>query len=310
MTQTTEKRTIRVALLVNDTPVPAVVAQHGDYHQIYTAHLRDSLASYPDEALRNSVGELVVDGFDVVRGEYPRERTLTGEEGWAYDAVMMTGSASSAHEPLPWILRLIDFIRDLVTDDCKSRIKVIGICFGMQILALALGSQVKPNPAGWELGVYDVQLTDCGRDLLERITKDETRKAGLVVEGEKVADVDAKELVKGEEVLSIQQVHRDHVTSLPRDTLLIGSTPKCPIQGFIRYRSPSSKDIHILALQGHPEFVPDIVEKIIDVRAEKGVLDEPTTVEARRRARGEMRGRAGLEGRGIVGWAVMQVLLK
>ena len=104
--------------------------------------------------------------------------------------------------------------------------------------------------------------------------------------------------------------HRDHVTSLPRDTLLIGSTPKCPIQGFIRYRSPSSKDIHILALQGHPEFVPDIVEKIIDVRAEKGVLDEPTTVEARRRARGEMRGRAGLEGRGIVGWAVMQVLLK
>lgn len=49
------------------------------------------------------------------------------------------------------------------------------------------------------------------------------------------------------------------------------------------------------------------MEKIIDVRAEKGVLDEATTKEARRRARGEMRG--GLEGRGVVGWAVMQVLL-
>lgn len=102
--------------------------------------------------------------------------------------------------------------------------------------------------------------------------------------------------------------HRDHVTSLPPGTTLIGSTTKCPIQGFIRYH-PSSKDIHILALQGHPEFVPDIVEKIIDVRAEKGVLDEATTAEARTRARGEMRGREGLEGRGVVGWAVVQVLL-
>lgn len=55
--------------------------------------------------------------------------------------------------------------------------------------------------------------------------------------------------------------------------------------------------------------MPDIVEKIIDVREAKGVLDEETTKEARRRARGEMRGREGLEGRGVVGWAVMQVLL-
>lgn len=75
--------------------MPAVVAQHGDYHQIYTAHLRDSLASFPDEAMRDTVGELVVDGFDVVRGEYPPEGTLTGEDGWKYDGVMMTGSGES-----------------------------------------------------------------------------------------------------------------------------------------------------------------------------------------------------------------------
>lgn len=39
----------------------------------------------------------MVDGFDVVKGEYPEEGRLTGEaEGWRYDAVMMTGSGESA----------------------------------------------------------------------------------------------------------------------------------------------------------------------------------------------------------------------
>lgn len=41
------------------------------------------------------MGDLVVDGFDVVRGEYPAEGTLTGGKGWRYDAVMMTGSGES-----------------------------------------------------------------------------------------------------------------------------------------------------------------------------------------------------------------------
>lgn len=45
--------------------------------------------------------------------------------------------------------------------------------------------------------MYDVQLTDCGRDLLERITKG--GKKTLAVEGDKAGEVDAGELVKREE---------------------------------------------------------------------------------------------------------------
>jgi hypothetical protein len=30
-------------------------------------------------------------------------------------------------------MKLVDFIRDLVTDERKSAIKIIGICFGMQV---------------------------------------------------------------------------------------------------------------------------------------------------------------------------------
>ncbi|KAJ9110323.1 hypothetical protein QFC19_001726 [Naganishia cerealis] len=344
MTRDLTKRTVRVALLVNDTPVPSVVESHGDYLQIYTAHLKDSLASYPDHALRETIGDLVVDGYDVVRGEYPPEnRLIRGEkrgdggedsDRWVYDCVMMTGSASSAYQPLPWITKLVGFIRDLVTDERKSEIKIIGICFGMQILALALGSNVVPNPAGWELGVYDVQLTECGKEWLGRIVSEGgSSETVLLEEGKAIEAVDSQEVIRKEQnLLSIQQVHRDHVTSLPQDTHLVGSTPKCPIQGFIRYYPTSSQDnlhrpIRILALQGHPEFIPDIVNKIIDVRSASGVLDVPTTEEARRRAGKEMvggrgvlrrkvldgqdkEGLDGLEGRGVVGWAVLKVLLQ
>ncbi|KAJ9114101.1 hypothetical protein QFC20_001617 [Naganishia adeliensis] len=311
------KNVIKVALLINDTPVPEVVARHGDYLEIFTRHLRDSVESYPDESVRGL--ELVVDGYEVREGKFP--------EVEGYDAVMMTGSASSAYEPLPWITRLISFIRDLITDPSKSHTKVIGICFGMQILALATGSIVAPNPAGWELGIYDVDLTPCGRDWLARVlggADREGKEVPLLAEGEVVEKVDAGEVVKREQ----EVLHRDHVTSLPANTELLGSTPKCPVQGFIQYYPSSSpslpRKIHILALQGHPELIPDIVNRIIDVRSAKGVLDEPTTREARERVGREMVGGMGvvgkggnkvdglngLIGRGVVGWAVVQVLLE
>lgn len=82
--------------------VPSVVKAHGDYLQVYTTHLQDSLASYPDQALRNSIEDLVVDGYNVMLGEYPPEERLLNSgkgssndssgDGWVYDCVMMTGS--------------------------------------------------------------------------------------------------------------------------------------------------------------------------------------------------------------------------
>ena len=49
--------------------------------------------------------------------------------------------------------------------------------------------------------------------------------------------------------------------------------------------APSEKinpsNIHILTLQGHPEFTASIVEKVIDVRAERGVFDQAVAEKAR-----------------------------
>ena len=67
----------------------------------------------------------------------------------AYDAYVVTGSAAGAYDPLPWIAPLEAFLRA-----AAGRSKLIGICFGHQILAQALGGTVRKAPQGWGLGLH------------------------------------------------------------------------------------------------------------------------------------------------------------
>lgn len=82
-------------------------------------------------------------------------------------------------------------------------------------------------------------------------------------------------------------MHRDHVPALPPNFELLGSTPACQVQGMVLpYPGGSSSniaDIHILCLQGHPEFVSDIVGKLIDARERSGVLSPEAVKDARQR---------------------------
>lgn len=88
------KRDIRIALLLNDTPNPLVLAAHGDYRDIFKSLLANSLR----HAGLDDLVEFSVDAFDVVQNELPdRSRFAEGGEN-AFDAIMMTGSgACSLH---------------------------------------------------------------------------------------------------------------------------------------------------------------------------------------------------------------------
>lgn len=69
-------------------------------------------------------------------------------------AVLVTGSSAGVHDGLPWVDRLADYIREADA----ANLPMVGICFGHQIIAHALGGEVGRNPQGWELGrqIYDV----------------------------------------------------------------------------------------------------------------------------------------------------------
>lgn len=62
-------------------------------------------------------------------------------------------------------------------------------------------------------------------------------------------------------------MHRDIVTDLPPDTVNLGSTDRCAIQGMF---SPK----RFVSVQGHPEFTNEIVSEILEARREAGIFTD------------------------------------
>ncbi|KAI0946488.1 hypothetical protein AcW1_009938 [Taiwanofungus camphoratus] len=234
---------VRIALFLCDTPIPAVRATDGDYTAIFGVLLRNSLPS-------DSTVDYIMDPYDVRdKQEYPQNVD-------SYRGIILTGSAASAYENLEWINRLVAYVKSIA--EGKPHIKLIGICFGHQIIARALGGECVPNDGKWEVGVTEVALTDIGKQLL------------------------------GVPTLNIQQMHRDHVPATPVSFHLLGSTPISLNQGMVRFYedggAPRPDNVHILTVQGHPEFTQRISDKIIDARASVGVMSTAVVEDARRRA--------------------------
>ena len=65
----------------------------------------------------------------------------------------MTGSAAGVYDDLPWIAPLKSFLRDV-----DGRAKLVGLCFGHQILAAAFGGTVEKSAKGWGIGLHTYDL--------------------------------------------------------------------------------------------------------------------------------------------------------
>ncbi|KAI9457654.1 class I glutamine amidotransferase-like protein [Lactarius psammicola] len=257
-----------LALLVCDIPIPAVVRDHGEYPMIFERFLR---ASSPD-----GLSAFTLDSYDIRYAmEYPKEDVLD-----TYDGVIISGSAASAYEDFEWIKRLISWVATLATQ--RPLIKIIGICFGHQIVARALGGKCVSNSGKWEVAITEVALTDLG------------------------------ERIFGARNLNIQQMHRDHVPAVPPSFHLLGSTTITKNQGMVLFSDPDSPlptvdapipQIHVITLQGHPEFTAEIVKEVVKARSESGAMDKETAENAWPRADWHN------DGVGLIGKAIWRVLL-
>ncbi|TNF63561.1 MAG: type 1 glutamine amidotransferase [Rhodobacteraceae bacterium] len=85
--------------------------------------------------------------WNVVDGEFPEG---PGEaDGW-----LITGSKHGVYEPHPWIPPLEDLIRAIAA----RRLPLIGVCFGHQIIAQAMGGKVVKYDGGWSVGRTEYDL--------------------------------------------------------------------------------------------------------------------------------------------------------
>eukprot|EP00581_Thalassiosira_minuscula_P023326 CAMPEP_0184433658 /NCGR_PEP_ID=MMETSP0738-20130409/404528_1 /TAXON_ID=385413 /ORGANISM="Thalassiosira miniscula, Strain CCMP1093" /LENGTH=115 /DNA_ID=CAMNT_0026799421 /DNA_START=44 /DNA_END=388 /DNA_ORIENTATION=- len=78
------------------------------------------------------------EGYKVVDGEFPE--SVADADGW-----LITGSKHGVYEDHAWIPPLEGFIREAVTEN----IPIVGVCFGHQIIAQALGGKVEKFDGGW-----------------------------------------------------------------------------------------------------------------------------------------------------------------
>jgi GMP synthase-like glutamine amidotransferase len=100
---------------------------HGDYSDFFERLLGDRGLSFRT--------------WSVVDGEFPSGPQ--DAEGW-----LITGSRHGAYEDHPWIPPLEDLIRSIH----REGLPLVGICFGHQIIAQALGGTVEKYPGGWSVG--------------------------------------------------------------------------------------------------------------------------------------------------------------
>jgi len=195
----------RVAIVETGAPPPALAERHGDYPAMFRALLGDGYQ---------------IETFDARAGKWP--------DAAAFDAAIITGSAAGVYETDPWIGDLLDWIRA-----AKGRTRLIGICFGHQAMAQALGGRVEKSDRGWGVGLhrYDVVSNEPWM----------TPPAATV---------------------AIPVSHQDQVVEKPSGARVLLSSAFTPFAGL-------AWDDDAISLQGHPEFTPPFAADLTSGRRER-----------------------------------------
>ncbi len=159
--------------------------------------------------------EVEVVTYDAIGGVLP-------DDPRECDLWLTTGSRHSVNDDFAWIRDLEGFVRSIA----ESGVPFVGVCFGHQLLAKALGGSVVKAGNGWGVGLKTSALDP---------------SAGLG------------------ESLDLLYSHQDQVVSLPDEAEILGWTDDCPVSVF-------SIGGNMVGIQGHPEFAPEYSRALMEAR--------------------------------------------
>ncbi len=152
------------------------------------------------------------------------------------DGIMITGSPASAASDDPWVLELLQVIRD----SWEARVPMFGACFGHQAIARALGGAVGFNEGPFVLGI---------------------------VEAEVLAPAPCMEGAPGR--FRIAAAHGEQVTMLPEGAVVNSRGPGCPVGGF-------HIGDRVFTTEYHPEMTHHFISALTEAMARKmdpGVIE-------------------------------------
>lgn len=206
---------LQICILETDIIRPELVDQYDSYGRMF----QQLFAQQPIAA------EFKV--YNVVDGHYPPDSEQ-------YDAYLVTGSKADSFGPDAWIQTLKTFLLERYNRGDK----LLGVCFGHQLLALLLGGKAERAEQGWGVGTHQYRLAH----------KAEWMSPDL-------------------EDLTLLISHQDQVTQLPENATLLASSDFCPIASYCI-------GDQVLCFQGHPEFVHSYSRALLDLRQQH--IGEPT----------------------------------
>jgi GMP synthase (glutamine-hydrolysing) len=200
---------MRPLLIVKSgTTLPELAARRGDYENWIAAGMGL-------EPARVRVAAVYTDAA------LPAPDSLAG--------VVVTGSSAMVSERAPWSERAAAWLGSAAL----AGTPVLGICYGHQLLAHALGGRVARNPRGREIGTIDVRLQAAAR-----------------------GDALFAELA---EPVRMQATHVESVLELPAGARWLASSAGDPHQAF-------AVGERAWGVQFHPEFDADIVRSYLTAR--------------------------------------------
>ena len=241
---------MHIGILKTDAVRPEWVPAFGEYPDMFERLVRGA-----DSSARFTT-------WDVEAGIHPSEGEIDSVDGF-----IITGSKSSVYDDKSWIRDLEGLIQTLHA----KRKKMVGICFGHQIIAKALGGLVSKSEKGWGVGINVYDLTDLPFEPADEagMNKADTKRTAdsaqthilepQTLEHKPLEHKNLEHKTLEHKTLKLVASHQDQVEALPPGARTIATNAHCENAGFVM-------GDHIFTLQGHPEFIPDYAEVIMALR--------------------------------------------
>lgn len=176
----------------------------GDYPELYT------------ELLAPLDIELVTYRCD--EGQLPE--SVREQDGW-----MCSPSRLSVYDDIAWLRDVEQLLRDMVATETPY----VGICFGHQLMAQALGAEVRKADYGWGIGAKHYEI------------------------------VEPQSWMDSTDDIVLAASHQDQVQQLPSEARLLARSDYCPIGGMLIGE-------RAWTLQVHPEFSPSLADSLLATR--------------------------------------------
>jgi GMP synthase-like glutamine amidotransferase len=169
------------------------------------------------------------DTFPVALDVYHVEADELPESVHACDGWIVTGSAAGVYEDHEWLEPTRDFLRAAVA----ARRRVLGVCFGHQLLAQVLGGRVEKSAKGWGLGRHRYQVHELAPWMDPPLPS-----------------------------FSLLACHQDQVVAPPPGARVLASSAFCDF-------AMLAVGDTVLTVQAHPEFSPEYAEALYASRRDR-----------------------------------------